>query len=563
MEMLKRKIDKYLIEWRQNTERFPLIIKGARQIGKTASIMHFAKGNYKNIIYINFVEEKNYKDIFDNAVTELIKSFVDDEQYEAYMNGSQKEINKGESMMNNDILKEFNIPTEPIMDDSESILFEEDNKVEVQPIEPPADSVFAPVNDIFGDTIINPSIQPINPGFMDIDKIQNEAQDIIKEPAPIADMDNLLKPDMELKPVMDEVSQPLPVEQEQVEQQPRMGKFFNMFSFSQPEKDENFVENVEEKRYQSGPKPTISLTKRSSTIKNVVSGSYCKIGPLSVSCSDSGATYSATAYSGSGGRISCSLSGNTNGFYVSIPMSSCSNGVSRIVLKATGRTQTYTVSVEKWGKPKYYPDNGHRSTCQTIKDRSKKLVNRYKDTEKITPTASVEWTGFPGIIQVVKKDYDSGRGLSSVKIRVNGTTKTTDSSGKVTYENLSVGSYTIEETSLPPIFGYTEKAASVTKYLSSGMVYTCNMSNVKQTGNLIIYKRDYDVTSEKLANILGVSKEEMDSHVKKQLCNFQQFIKPIWNIYGNSRNNRWFRYCIKHKWRTSKNCKPIKRKLFN
>ena len=258
------------------------------------------------------------------------------------------------------------------------------------------------------------------------------------------------------------------------------------------------IENVEEKRYQSGPKPTISLTKRSSTIKNVVSGSYCKIGPLSVSCSDSGATYSATAYSGSGGRISCSLSGNTNGFYVSIPMSSCSNGVSRIVLKATGRTQTYTVSVEKWGKPKYYPDNGHRSTCQTIKDRSKKLVDRYKDTEKITPTASVEWTGFPGIIQVVKKDYDSGRGLSSVKIRVNGTTKTTDSSGKVTYENLSVGSYTIEETSLPPIFGYTEKAASVTKYLSSGMVYTCNMSNVKQTGNLIIYKRDYDVTSEKL-----------------------------------------------------------------
>lgn len=67
MELLKRKIDKFLIEWKQNSQRFPLIIKGARQIGKTASIMYFARNNYKNIIYINFVEEKSFKDIFDNG----------------------------------------------------------------------------------------------------------------------------------------------------------------------------------------------------------------------------------------------------------------------------------------------------------------------------------------------------------------------------------------------------------------------------------------------------------------------------------------------------------------
>lgn len=35
---LKRKIDDYLIKWKQNDERLPLIIKGARQIGKTESI---------------------------------------------------------------------------------------------------------------------------------------------------------------------------------------------------------------------------------------------------------------------------------------------------------------------------------------------------------------------------------------------------------------------------------------------------------------------------------------------------------------------------------------------
>lgn len=40
---LKRKIDDYLIKWKQNDERLPLIIKGARQIGKTESINNFAK----------------------------------------------------------------------------------------------------------------------------------------------------------------------------------------------------------------------------------------------------------------------------------------------------------------------------------------------------------------------------------------------------------------------------------------------------------------------------------------------------------------------------------------
>ena len=34
---LKRKIDDYLLEWKKNMDRLPLIIKGARQIGKTES----------------------------------------------------------------------------------------------------------------------------------------------------------------------------------------------------------------------------------------------------------------------------------------------------------------------------------------------------------------------------------------------------------------------------------------------------------------------------------------------------------------------------------------------
>ena len=58
---LKRKIDKYLQYWKQDSERKPLIVRGARQVGKTESIRKFAEKNYKNIIYINFVEEPKYK----------------------------------------------------------------------------------------------------------------------------------------------------------------------------------------------------------------------------------------------------------------------------------------------------------------------------------------------------------------------------------------------------------------------------------------------------------------------------------------------------------------------
>lgn len=76
MELLKRKIDKYLIEWKNNPDRKPLIVKGARQIGKTESIRHFAKNNYKHFIYINFVLQKQYKDIFDDGfeVDTIIKN---------------------------------------------------------------------------------------------------------------------------------------------------------------------------------------------------------------------------------------------------------------------------------------------------------------------------------------------------------------------------------------------------------------------------------------------------------------------------------------------------------
>ncbi len=67
MDRLKRKIDNYLLEWKDSEDKKPLIVKGARQIGKTESIRNFAKNNYKNVIEINFVLQKQYKDIFDDG----------------------------------------------------------------------------------------------------------------------------------------------------------------------------------------------------------------------------------------------------------------------------------------------------------------------------------------------------------------------------------------------------------------------------------------------------------------------------------------------------------------
>jgi hypothetical protein len=63
MVYMSRKADKFLLEWRANPDRKPLIVKGARQVGKTASISRFGCDNYDNVIYINFVEEPKYKTI--------------------------------------------------------------------------------------------------------------------------------------------------------------------------------------------------------------------------------------------------------------------------------------------------------------------------------------------------------------------------------------------------------------------------------------------------------------------------------------------------------------------
>ena len=76
MLYLKRKIDAFLETWRIAPDHKPLIVKGPRQVGKTESIKRFASQHYKNLIYINFVEEPKYKMIIEAGynTADIIKS---------------------------------------------------------------------------------------------------------------------------------------------------------------------------------------------------------------------------------------------------------------------------------------------------------------------------------------------------------------------------------------------------------------------------------------------------------------------------------------------------------
>lgn len=66
--MLKRKIEKTLLNWLNTENRNPLILKGCRQSGKTFSVLRFAQQHYKHVVYLNFFENPDYKMIFEGSL---------------------------------------------------------------------------------------------------------------------------------------------------------------------------------------------------------------------------------------------------------------------------------------------------------------------------------------------------------------------------------------------------------------------------------------------------------------------------------------------------------------
>ena len=64
-----RKIMKYLETWKNKEYRKPLILQGARQVGKTYSILEFGRTHYENVAYFNFETNPKLADVFEENIS--------------------------------------------------------------------------------------------------------------------------------------------------------------------------------------------------------------------------------------------------------------------------------------------------------------------------------------------------------------------------------------------------------------------------------------------------------------------------------------------------------------
>lgn len=63
-----RKIMKFLEEWKEKKYRKPLILQGARQVGKTYSILEFGRTYYENVAYFNFETNPRLNETFEESI---------------------------------------------------------------------------------------------------------------------------------------------------------------------------------------------------------------------------------------------------------------------------------------------------------------------------------------------------------------------------------------------------------------------------------------------------------------------------------------------------------------
>lgn len=63
-----RKIREYLLKWKESPYRQPLILQGARQVGKTYSILEFGREEYANVAYLNFETNPTLMKTFDESI---------------------------------------------------------------------------------------------------------------------------------------------------------------------------------------------------------------------------------------------------------------------------------------------------------------------------------------------------------------------------------------------------------------------------------------------------------------------------------------------------------------
>ena len=66
--ILYRKLIEQLKKWKNKKDRLPLILKGARQVGKTWLLQEFGKECFEDVLYINFENESNVSSLFEGTI---------------------------------------------------------------------------------------------------------------------------------------------------------------------------------------------------------------------------------------------------------------------------------------------------------------------------------------------------------------------------------------------------------------------------------------------------------------------------------------------------------------
>lgn len=268
---------------------------------------------------------------------------------------------------------------------------------------------------------------------------------------------------------------------------------------------------------------SITMTKGNSTIGIKELGNNYILGPFEVKCSNN-AGYGFEVYDSKGNTLSNYTTTDANGndiwaggnstFYIRIAKSNCTNGISRVKISSTKEGNRHHWSYTD-GKVYYTPGADY----QDVLTMNALRVSESNWDENISNTKSIEWTDFNGNLELIKQDSDnSDVKLEGVKLRVQNTTTgfdqtvTTDANGRAFIENLSTnGTYVITEISNPN-YGYNVDAKMTTS-IQKGKTTVVNITNIKQTGNLKIVKKDTD-TGELLAGMEFKVKDAQGKYIK-------------------------------------------------
>ena len=69
---MKRDVDSILLRWKNEIHRLPLLVRGARQVGKSFTISRFGEEHFNNCVVVNFEQRPEYEECFSSIIPEEI-----------------------------------------------------------------------------------------------------------------------------------------------------------------------------------------------------------------------------------------------------------------------------------------------------------------------------------------------------------------------------------------------------------------------------------------------------------------------------------------------------------